>query len=362
MSLIIHDPNEGLGYKLLTGKFPDKPKVLPLRIDALSLTLDIPEQEQSLLYKKLEAMKSAHHQYAYYAPPENYQNGYQIVLPNIHDEEERATFHIHIRPKTEGNYMRVKWNPSKLSSTFIREYMDLLLPKGFNRLMTQGKPTTYHEALDVCFCRLGEWGWRFPKIQVSSLEKIHSSEEFKSGDLETIYLGSRKSPRCFCIYNKRQHLKKKGSKFTDKHGVTKPEPDLEHEMVRVECRYKLGPKNLTLKQVKELPDAFQQLEVLHSLPENVSGLKPLPMMIWKQFTHNYRYIGFQQAWLLLTKEYQNKFKPILKKYTATWWDPDSKPERVKAIDRVKHPPKTPTEYQKEFKTMGKVIAQTLKNP
>jgi hypothetical protein len=206
LPVLIKTPNK-ISYDVI-GQKPQHPKVDSIKIDKIAITLDIPNhKERKSIDDKLKKMND--NEYSTYAIKMTYKHGYRIFIHDfiIDGSPDRVMFLVHTNPTNPNhNYLRVEFNPSKVPSFFIKEYLNILLKDGYSRLINHGKVTVFHEAVDVHFCNLKDLYLYFPKFQCSSTMK-------KGGDIQSVYLGKTIGDKYFCIYNKTKEIQETNSNF-----------------------------------------------------------------------------------------------------------------------------------------------------
>ncbi len=291
--------------------------------------------------------------HATWAKRMNYKNGYNVFVGDHVCEfsPEGAAFRVHTDPWNENhNYMRVEFNPSKVPSFFIREHLNILLKDGYSRLMTDGKVTVWHEAIDIHFCELKDLYLYYPKFQCSTVN-------YKGGNTISTYLGKTTGSKFFCIYDKSQEIKDTNANFYHDYMnvVFEKEPIPEYPIMRVELRQDFKKQTIPVEGTKGLPNYFPELKIFNRIiPENQSMFKKKnDEMVFRLFLDCCNSKGLQQARLQLTPDWRKKIDPIMAKTKVEWWNPDKAAEqRELAINRILSPKTMPKQYEKDFKALA----------
>ncbi len=350
-----------LGYDTVIGSPP--PEIQPLKLDKLSLTMDVPEHDRIALHKNLEAMVKG--QYAKSKYMKRYNYSYQV---STHETAVggigKMNFHLGIKPYSEDvNYLRLEFNPSKTNPAFVQNHLNLLIPDGYHRLMTEGRVTRIDEAVDVFFVKLEQLLLKYPAIQIAEPiiegDKPVMEPTLKSGRIIGLRLGAKAGEKRFLIYDKTKQLGDVETKTLTKKGTSAPEPKPCHEIMRIEYQYRPKKKNLTLTEAKAIPDPFKKLDIYAALDDKDVFDSKTYRGIWRMFQLNCFSFGLQSAWANLPKDYEKLFKPVLEKHRAIWWKPDTLTERAKAINRIMKPQLSPKGFPEYFQSMEKLIDQPL---
>ena len=127
-------------------------------------------------------------------------------------------------------------------------------------------------------------------------------KDHKQGTNGAIYIGSKDSPRQFCIYDKRLQLIAKGQHC--------PHPSL----VRVEAR--LRHPGILAKDLGQLEDPFQALHIASlSKARALSKEKQ-----WQSFIQNASNDGAAKAFSELSKHYRKIYRERLTECAVKWWN------------------------------------------
>ena len=126
-------------------------------------------------------------------------------------------------------------------------------------------------------------------------------KDHKQGTNGAIYIGSKDSPRQFCLYDKRLQLIAKG--------LPCPHPSL----LRVEAR--LRSPGILARDIDQLQDPFQSLHIASlSKAEDFSKEKQ-----WQNFIQGASKYGAATAFSQLTKHYRKIYRERLSECVVKWW-------------------------------------------
>ena len=126
-------------------------------------------------------------------------------------------------------------------------------------------------------------------------------KDHKQGTNGAIYIGSKDSPRQFCLYDKRLQLIAKG--------LPCPHPSL----LRVEAR--LRSPGILARDIDQLQDPFQSLHIaILSKAEDFSKEKQ-----WQNFIQGASNDGAVTAFSQLTKHHRKIYRERLSECAVKWW-------------------------------------------
>lgn len=126
-------------------------------------------------------------------------------------------------------------------------------------------------------------------------------KDHKQGTNGAIYIGSKDSPRQFCLYDKRLQLIAKG--------LPCPPPSL----LRVEAR--LRNPGILARDIDQLQDPFQSLHIASlSKTEDFSKEKQ-----WRNFIQGASNDGAAKAFSQLKKHHRKIYREILSECAVKWW-------------------------------------------
>ena len=266
-----------------------------LKIDKLSLTLSAytQKEEKEMIGAALQLVDGGWGQKVYL------RNGYKLnILVPLPPTNERVLYSwvptIASRP-----YFRIEFNPSKLQTEGIAEliYCDivLLLNLGAGELYGRAKVSRIDIAIDL-------GGVSIKNLLVFSDYAVRSTKYDRSGDLETIYLGSQKSPAQTRIYDKVAEMIAKGLTVSSAHPITRIE--------------RVARNKGLLKNLAKMKNPLSTLHL--GFPAN----KPdgIPTHTWAMFCSYAREHTTQAALAMLPKSERGKFKAAMKLVEPDWWD------------------------------------------
>lgn len=346
-----------IGYSVLMNG--NQPYPEDLKFDKITFTLQVPDKEQEDIKQLLNDYLIT--KYAKLIFAKGYEKAYRIMVTEPLNEDatellnlERVAFTLQLNPWSGTHYLKVSWNPYRIPSGFLQHHLNLLLKNGYSRLMTEGKLTEIDEAVDIHKAKLQDFLFTYPQFTCSG-------QEFKSGALISLRLGSKIGDKAFYLYNKTQEIKDTNANFfwnKENAGFTK-EPTPTYDIMRIEARHDLKGKDITLAKFELLPDYFADLRIYNHLlnifkwvtpPENATPQEQkvvnnlnIDQMIFRQFVSNCQNIGLQQARLNLTPYYRKKFDAFLIQHQCPWWNPNTKIERTNNIKKLLVPDPLPPE-------------------
>ena len=219
---------------------------------------------------------------------------------------------ISIVPKDkDASFLRLEWNPSALGLEGHNTFASLIgtvLPWGYAEILTLAKVTRADVALD---CE----GVAITDLEFLPKSPLKSNVYFgPHGETETIYLGSRKSPSFWRIYDK---AKEQGL------GPNK-------QITRLEKTVRLAQQFANLPSIK---NPFLDLKVLDL--SRKQWLAWLSDWQWRQFQDSCRLRGVNSALWSIPKSHRMAYRYSLGNATPAWWAPkliwEEWPEAVSAL-------------------------------
>ncbi len=218
--------------------------------------------------------------------------------------EIKGRLEIRCDPNYEANrFLRLKWNPSYLSCSSARYFIDQFLEEcgGYQSLMAEGKLTELHLTTDVVNADLNRCTIYYPGMR-------YSAPHLNNGKWESYQLGKKESNLHFMIYDK----VKQSKVWNNKHHYFKvgvPEcPTMRIEAVL---------RDIQASALAEIKNPFEKL-CISQLPKALEGNEPwLPM-----FVRTAQIDGAQDALLLVPTNDRKRFKKILAHHSCGWWQPD----------------------------------------
>ena len=212
-------------------------------------------------------------------------------------------------------YFRCEFNPNSCYMPDVRGVLDAVLRWGYTGLLNHGRVTRIDLAVDV--------GVDIDSLLISKpmtrRSGIYANE---MGELETYYLGSRTSPLCFAVYDKRAEQESKGSDMPTSAGP----------LTRIEARLRPSTKWTLLPEEK---NPFAKLLVTSY------GAFGEPDAVTSLFLDSCRLRGAQMALIELKKKDKDRWKKyskMLKQHVSPWWDPDALWEQLPSLlASLEHP-------------------------
>lgn len=280
------------------------PTILETFIDKITITCNIPKEDQYQIEEDLKDLK-------WNAPKELYGISKYVPLGTkfLESDGDKSTdtkLVVQCSPAfSNAKFLRVEWNPERIPAEAVRDALTTIFHgvSVFERIMTKGTVTRLDVAVDVANLAIDDYVFHRPGIRVTRIECA-------SG--KTLYLGSEDSECATAIYDKRAELKAKNKK---KPKALKNLPD-KWATTRIEQR--LRPKvGLTVAQVPTLPNPFQSLIV-----SGYAGLSTKDE-VWSLFLDSVR---LRTAPSALQRIKNKRMRAVLAKRfsdaTATWWNPE----------------------------------------
>lgn len=280
-----------------------KPQVGALFIDKISLTLDVPKQKQIEIVSKLKILNDNHG--LYFKHSSTYKYSVNISLDDIMGNPSKIIFQC--APTTANKnkkirFIRVEWNPSKINSSVVKSTLNQILPGIFHSLQSEGNITRIDLATDIKHVKPGNLLFYYPYIQCSQ-------NYFKSGRIESAYLGTKDSDRQIVLYDKKEEQKKKNKKLPFPY----PLPLL--DLTRLEIRIR---KAMSFAELLKIENPFANLQLrVSKTPNTGAGFDEYRLFrrlcIWE---------GVAQALKQLSsKEKQTKYLNRIMSELNEFWDP-----------------------------------------
>lgn len=219
-----------------------------------------------------------------------YSKSYRLAL----DGDFKRSMLVEFAPWQSGmRYFRVVFNPSKDSLDMVRGYLDSILPAKYEGLMAEGFCTRADVTIDIHHADINQFIYSSPGISKTSLHMA-------KGEIQTYYLGSEKSPRRCCIYDKNAELINKGL------------PPYSHPVTRMEYRLKkLG----SISGLTDVGNPFEQLVI-----SQLSRIPPCEDKYFNLFLDYCVATGGQNALLRVSESDRKKFRGRLKMARPAWWE------------------------------------------
>jgi hypothetical protein len=218
------------------------------------------------------------------------------------------------------NFFRIDFNPSKVSMAKVRAIVDQVIPQnGYKRLIEHGKITRIDLAFNLEWVLPHNLYFHVPYFKVGK-------GYYKSGDIQSLYLGDEESNQ-YVIYDKKVEIEKKNKNKGVKDAV--PENDL----TRVEYRYRPEP-SITFLQLVTMDNPFKKLTVIAYPPKLVSSDSVLRLLFACS-----RFQGLGQALLNIEKHKRKKYLKLVKESgSSDFYNPDKIWESFSAaVYKLVHP-------------------------
>lgn len=300
------------------------PKISPLFIDKISITIGVAAQYRKLVSENCSALAKNFGSYIKTNDP-TYNYTVSIQLQDHLGNDSPLLIQWHPREAVDpttakvptAKYLRLEWNPAKLSADIIKSTLNLnkILPEGFDSLLHKGTITRVDLAVDIDYIQPGKLLFYYPGIQCSR-------NRLKSGKIQTAYLGTKDSEKMFVIYDKKAELikKNKNKKLLYKYPVPKS------DMTRVELQ--LRPEvQMSFKELLSIKNPFALFELIAS-KKPTPGKKALYVASsdeYRLFQRVCIWEGVNQALFLISDKDKKKIyrSQIMSEGLNSFWNPDS---------------------------------------
>lgn len=279
------------------------PKCSPLFVDKLSMTLYVSDDEKMIVLKNfIEVVDQSYGGKLWESTNYNFSK-------KIYVDGEYILFQC--EPKQAGsNWLRVEYNPSKVSPSEVAGIVNLILPGGYNDLIAYGRITRIDFATNCKYLPVGNLFFQYPNMSISR-------NHLKSGAIQAAYLGGDEGVNQFVLYDKVAEIKSKNNKLGKSFKKEMPLTPT----TRIEWRYR--PKEIcTFKKIQSATsNAFENLSlaVITGQPKIPTDVKEGLVRLVFELS---KYTGLQQALLAAPKQNRDELKCIiLNSGNSGWWKP-----------------------------------------
>ena len=297
------------------------PKISPLFIDKISIMMGIAEQHMKQTSDNCGTLATNSEATIHKNNP-LYKNAVSIQLQDQIGNDSPLLIQWEPRLPTDPTtakiptikYLRLEWNPAKLSADIIKSVLNLnnILPEGFDSLVKKGTITRVDLTVDIKHINPGKLLFYYPGIQCSR-------NYLKSGKIQTAYLGTKQSEKMFVIYDKKAQLIKKNGKLLNKYPVPKT------DLTRVELQLR-PEEQMSFKKLLTMKNPFAALEL-------TASKKPTPGKKAKYVASSDEYRLFQRVciwegvnqslYFFSGTEKKKLYKQqIMSEGLNTFWNPD----------------------------------------
>jgi len=305
---------------------PKQIQVMPVIIDKIVITIDIPVQDRKMI---IERMKD---ESAYRGGSPRYNNLLtlplsEVCLPYLNADKTGDTcLRIEADPRNPTyNFMRFEWNPAKVDVFQIVSAIEHFIPPlwKYEDILTKAKITRLDITIDLLNIRID-------KLLFYSIQKLKTAvwNNSSSKGGRTLYLGGNRSQKCFCIYDKAALIQLKNAQK-----VPELKEDVSTEAItRIELV--LRPNTtMTLLDIPKMKNPFLDLKV-YGYPVGPSFEDDL----FVQTIARARYEGISKALRALSLSNRKKYLVMMKAYEKGWWDPaDIWKQMPNVVDSLIHP-------------------------
>jgi len=290
----------------------NKNKASPLFIDKFSATLAVPYDDESIIFANIMKLIDVGYAKKVYKPL--YFLSAKVFIGNFNV----YSMLVQCSPKNENtSFFRIEFNPAKIIWPEARGFIDGILPMHYKGLVNHGICTRIDATVDVKREEIAKLLIFHPGI-------LKTSDYYKSGRTETLYLGSKTSPKLICVYDKIAEIKRSNS-----HTIIKTEVPKD-PITRIEARLR---KRVPIKDLAEVPNMFEKL--------CISSYQSIPYLDEKfeLFLMASQASNGQNVLLALSESTRKKYRKYLKNYPAKWWKPDDIWQQwPNVIDLLLNPP------------------------
>jgi hypothetical protein len=210
---------------------------------------------------------------------------------------------VEVGPKATGvSFFRIDFNPSHCDMEAVAAFLQSVLPGGLQDVALKGKVSRIDLTVDFTGIHMEDLLVAYPGMQVSK-------GYYKSGNIETLYMGGYECAKLVVLYDKAQQVR---------HLNAKKQMQLEvpiEPTTRLEIR--LHP-DLGLTGLQTLGNPFLKLILAAA-----SSIPPHPEQVWKLFIAVAKVRGAHDALLMIDDKYQRKvYRERLGCGTPLWWKPE----------------------------------------
>ncbi len=202
--------------------------------------------------------------------------------------------------KPDKSFLRVDFNPAYADMDDVWTKLDIILPGGIDDYQTKSTITRFDATVDIYGYTPAELFASYPSMSITKLE-------CKSGEIESLYLGSAEASKRIVIYDKMRHIKEMKKKYH----LSLPFPKC--PTTRVEIRITDG---VHAQDLVNFANPFSKL-----LLRPAALMPPANNQAWKLFVALARHRGAQDALLLLNESTRKTFKAKIETAPNNWWKP-----------------------------------------
>lgn len=297
-------------------------EVLPVKIDRLAATNQIPSNLKPIVVLKAIALTNSNSSRGAWLKKEfikggtRYQYSYGVYVEDTNGLPVRLGM-IQLQPGNEDHaFLRFELNPAVVGQDGCLAFKDMLkriLGKTARKILSGAKITLLDIAVDVhgipinallLFSNKGGdslvWGRHFDGKR---LDRLH---------IQTVQIGSKKSCKSSTIYDKRAERDGKGKMHGNNQECVRVEGRL-RPTVMVEGKRRHG---LYLNELSHLPNPFVGINIAIYLP---TGNKD---WVFDLFLDATQQIGAQAALAKVSRAKRSTYRAHLKAGAVDWWHPD----------------------------------------
>lgn len=294
------------------------PKVSNIKIDRLSITLPILSKAEHDYIVKCFAYNGKFSNWGEIGASKKYKTYY--AHPVVGENPEITMYLQYPKNYWVTNTLKIEFNPSKVKMADVRVLINQIMINGFERFIQFGRITRLDLACDISRIMPHHIFFYAPNFSITDCK-------YKSGNIQTAYLGDSESDNQWAIYDKVAEIKDKNKKKEFKVEV----PD--HNLTRVEFRHRPSAK-LMLKEILTIKNPFATLKLIAYPKSAITN-----DTVFNQLLTNSIFIGMNQALLKIVKHQRPKYNKMLTESGKTFW---FKPEVIwesfsSSVFQVVHP-------------------------
>lgn len=273
-------------------------QVSPLFCDKVSLTFKAESSQHKLIKTGIQELVADGYGFSVRRP--RYRQSAAVDVAPTDGYEGQEMLLLQCDPAMTHAFFRCEFNPKRAHMPTVRMFIDRILAGGYESLVKAGACTRIDFTVDV-------YGAGIEKLLLWHAGYSKTSAHYKSGQIETYYLGSTTSPKQLCFYDKVAETKRRNKKRLI------PEPLPPSPTTRFEVRIK---DDQFLHELANVANPFQCLKVgSFDYPAFPNDEK------FALFLEACRSRGAQDALLMLSESTRKKFRKALEESGCAWWDP-----------------------------------------
>jgi len=279
----------------------------PVFIDTIAVSLSVPYKQRETVHLAIAELQQYYGSYAprgkFYQYATNLNNSSED--PNIPYEHKLM---VQWYLKGGGDpYLRLKWNPNKISMEEVKYFINQILEGGYQQLVQQGRVTEVHFSIDFVGADMDRMLFNYPKMQREASNRV-------SGHTE--YLGCRAGATFIRLYDKAAEI----AEFNKKNPKHK-QPKLTQPTVRLEI-VKRSKSNaiIWMRDLPTMPNPFAKFEIWGvpvSKYDEKHSLFWMSLAVWQD-----RGRASMMSKLKMSPDDRKQYAKQFKKKPPAWWQPN----------------------------------------